>query len=105
MPAAIANAPSANAYAPQRNTRAVRVICGHTNARTPNAIAARPRNTNAHQLLVYTTNIGFLLVQLFNRPTIVLRHPQLLRSLLFWTRLSTDQRRLHVSVASVVPPF
>src|SRR6186997_2116608 len=61
MPAAIANAPSTNAYAPQRNTRAVRVICGQANAKTPNAIAATPRNTKAHQLLVYTINMASLL--------------------------------------------
>src|SRR4030095_1196899 len=61
MPAAIANTPSTNAYAPQRNTRAVRVICGQANAKTPNAIAATPRNTKAHQLLVYTINMDFLL--------------------------------------------
>src|ERR1044072_1321205 len=61
MPAAIANAPSTNAYAPQRNTRAVRVICGQANAKTPNAIAATPRNTKAHQLLVNTINMASLL--------------------------------------------
>src|SRR4030095_8314815 len=66
MPAAIANTPSTNAYAPQRNTRAVRVICGQANAKTPNAIAATPRNTKAHQLLVYTINMAFLLVQIQN---------------------------------------
>src|SRR5678815_3077103 len=99
MPAAIANAPSTNAYAPQRNTRAVRVICGQTNAKTPNAIAARPRNTKAHQLLVYTINMDFLLGS-----DSELR-PGATALGLFLARLTTDQRQLLACVASVVPPF
>src|ERR1041384_2031248 len=94
MPAAIANAPSTNAYAPQRNTRAVRVICGQTNAKTPNAIAARPRNTKAHQLLVYTINMDSSLVQIQNCD------PALPRSVLLLARLTTDQPQL---LASVLP--
>jgi len=39
------------------NTNTVTVMCGHRNARIPNAIAASPRKTKAHQLLVNTMNI------------------------------------------------
>jgi hypothetical protein len=38
------------------------VMPGHMKASTPKRSAAMPRNTNAHQLLVNTINISFLLL-------------------------------------------